>query len=164
VFLRRMEYFRGILFLTTNRVGHIDEAFMSRVHVVLEYPPLSDNQRQKIWDGFFAKLKRECEGRIIVTLNARNYVKQDCEKLNLKLNGREIRNVLQTAIVLAEHEASKNGDGDEPVCVERGHFERVVKLCRSFTSYVDSIKNDTSEKRAKQTYLRNDGFSKQNDS
>lgn len=30
-FLRRMEYFTGLLFLTTNRVGHIDDAFISRV-------------------------------------------------------------------------------------------------------------------------------------
>ena len=30
IFLRRMEYFRGLVFLTTNRVGHIDDAFISR--------------------------------------------------------------------------------------------------------------------------------------
>ncbi|KAI7332767.1 hypothetical protein KC315_g4505 [Hortaea werneckii] len=36
-FLRRMEYFRGLLFLTTNRVGQIDDAFMSRVHMAIGY-------------------------------------------------------------------------------------------------------------------------------
>ena len=30
VFLREIEYYRGILFLTTNRVGGFDEAIMSR--------------------------------------------------------------------------------------------------------------------------------------
>ncbi|KAK4112422.1 P-loop containing nucleoside triphosphate hydrolase protein [Canariomyces notabilis] len=35
------EYYNGILFLTTNRVGALDEAFRSRVHVSLYYPPLS---------------------------------------------------------------------------------------------------------------------------
>jgi len=35
VFLRILEYYSGILFLTTNRVGTIDEAFKSRIHVSL---------------------------------------------------------------------------------------------------------------------------------
>src|SRR4051794_28771603 len=30
-----MEYYAGILFLTTNRVGDFDEAFTSRIHVSL---------------------------------------------------------------------------------------------------------------------------------
>ena len=35
VFLRIMEYYKGLLFLTTNRVGTFDEAFKSRVHISL---------------------------------------------------------------------------------------------------------------------------------
>jgi hypothetical protein len=35
VFLRVLEYYSGILFLTTNRVGTIDEAFKSRIHISL---------------------------------------------------------------------------------------------------------------------------------
>ncbi|KAG5656905.1 hypothetical protein KAF25_011074, partial [Fusarium avenaceum] len=41
VFLRTLEYYNGILFLTTNRVGTFDEAFTSRIHISLYYPPLS---------------------------------------------------------------------------------------------------------------------------
>ena len=52
MFLRRMEYFRGTLFLTTNRVGQIDDAFLSRVSVVLQYDRLSDDTRKRIWQGF----------------------------------------------------------------------------------------------------------------
>jgi hypothetical protein len=37
VFLRVLEYYSGILFLTTNRVGIMDEAFKSRIHVSLYY-------------------------------------------------------------------------------------------------------------------------------
>lgn len=43
VFLRVLEYYNGLLFLTTNRVGTIDEAFKSRIHLSLYYvsiPPL----------------------------------------------------------------------------------------------------------------------------
>jgi AAA+ superfamily predicted ATPase len=35
VFLRMLEYYKGLLFLTTNRVGSFDEAFKSRVHISL---------------------------------------------------------------------------------------------------------------------------------
>ncbi len=36
-----MEYYAGILFLTTNRVGDFDEAFTSRIHISLYYPELN---------------------------------------------------------------------------------------------------------------------------
>lgn len=35
VFLRMLEYYKGILFLTTNRIGTFDEAFKSRIHISL---------------------------------------------------------------------------------------------------------------------------------
>src|SRR5262249_30610823 len=37
IFLRLLEYFQGILFLTTNRVDTFDEAFQSRIHLPLRY-------------------------------------------------------------------------------------------------------------------------------
>lgn len=41
VFLRVLEYYSGILFLTTNRIGTFDPAFRSRIHMSLFYPRLS---------------------------------------------------------------------------------------------------------------------------
>jgi SpoVK/Ycf46/Vps4 family AAA+-type ATPase len=49
VFLRTLEYYRGILFLTTNRVGTFDPAFRSRIHVSLYYPPLKKDATMQIW-------------------------------------------------------------------------------------------------------------------
>jgi hypothetical protein len=40
-----MECYRGILFLTTNRVGHFDNAFVSRIDVVIRYDSLSISDR-----------------------------------------------------------------------------------------------------------------------
>lgn len=48
VFLRRLEYFRGILVLTTNRVQNFDEAILSRVHIHLKYDGLSVDARKKV--------------------------------------------------------------------------------------------------------------------
>lgn len=39
----------AILFLTTNRVGVFDEAFKSRIHMSIGYPPLRKAQTSKIW-------------------------------------------------------------------------------------------------------------------
>lgn len=56
MFLRALDYFRGILFLTTNRVGRFDEAFMTRIHVAIGYERLNDAARERIWDNLFDKL------------------------------------------------------------------------------------------------------------
>ncbi|WP_204507216.1 AAA family ATPase [Acidithiobacillus ferridurans] len=49
VFLRVLEYFNGLLFLTTNRVDDIDEAIISRCIALIKYNPPDDNGRRQIW-------------------------------------------------------------------------------------------------------------------
>lgn len=49
VFLRVLEYFNGLLFLTTNRVDDIDEAIISRCIAMLRYNPPDRADRCKIW-------------------------------------------------------------------------------------------------------------------
>jgi SpoVK/Ycf46/Vps4 family AAA+-type ATPase len=55
VFLRTLEYYQGIMFLTTNRVAHIDDAIASRIQFKINYSALSADQRRKIWEGFLTK-------------------------------------------------------------------------------------------------------------
>lgn len=52
VWLRKLEYFEGILFLTTNRKDQLDAAFQSRIHLTIGLPDLSPEQRQGIWESF----------------------------------------------------------------------------------------------------------------
>lgn len=49
VFLRVLEYFNGLLFLTTNRVDDIDEAIISRCIALIKYRPPNSADRKKIW-------------------------------------------------------------------------------------------------------------------
>ena len=94
VFLRALDYFQGILFLTTNRVGHFDEAFMSRIHLSLGYEPLSNNAREKIWDNLFKKLQQDHKRggpEITYEYDAKRYVRSRDVQV-LEWNGREIRN------------------------------------------------------------------------
>ncbi|KAI0121395.1 hypothetical protein BJ170DRAFT_688145 [Xylariales sp. AK1849] len=47
-FLRTLEYNNGIPFLTTGRVGALDEAFKSYIHLRLYYSPLREQQTMDI--------------------------------------------------------------------------------------------------------------------
>jgi SpoVK/Ycf46/Vps4 family AAA+-type ATPase len=63
VFLRQLEYYNGILFLTTNMVGVIDPAFRSRIHIILEYKPLSLDTAEKIWRNRLDRVRRDFRAR-----------------------------------------------------------------------------------------------------
>jgi hypothetical protein len=52
VFLCQLEYYRGIMFLTTNRVSDFDDAMQSRIHLPLKYNKLSKDRRTQIWTDF----------------------------------------------------------------------------------------------------------------
>ncbi len=49
VFLRVLEYFNGLLFLTTNRTDDIDEAIVSRCIAVIRYHAPDRDDRRRIW-------------------------------------------------------------------------------------------------------------------
>jgi hypothetical protein len=96
IFLRTLEYYQGILFMTTNRVDNIDAAFQSRIHVSLEYPDLTQESRRQIWRNFLTVASLE-----------NNVSETDLEQLSsLNLNGRQIKNVLKTAQLLAARKKS----------------------------------------------------------
>lgn len=79
------------LFLTTNRVGTFDDAFMSRIHVVIAYDDLGNTERKTIWKQFFEKLTKDRQD-ITITKRAKTYVLEDEDMVNVGWNGREIRN------------------------------------------------------------------------
>jgi SpoVK/Ycf46/Vps4 family AAA+-type ATPase len=51
--LQRMEAYRGLAILTTNRKSAIDEAFMRRIRFVVEFPYPEATQRAEIWRRVF---------------------------------------------------------------------------------------------------------------
>ena len=44
-----LEYFNGLLFLTTNRVDDIDEAIVSRCIALIRFHPPQHDDRRRIW-------------------------------------------------------------------------------------------------------------------
>jgi SpoVK/Ycf46/Vps4 family AAA+-type ATPase len=51
--LQRMEAYRGLAILTTNRKSAIDPAFMRRIRFVVEFPYPEPAQRAEIWQRIF---------------------------------------------------------------------------------------------------------------
>lgn len=91
VFLRVLEYYSGILFLTTNRVTTFDDAFKSRIHIPIRYTDLSVESRMKIWRNFIKKLPGD------VNIDEKGLA----ELAEHDLNGRQIKNVVKAAESLA---------------------------------------------------------------
>lgn len=89
-FLRALELYDGLLFLTTNRVGVFDDAILSRVHIQLFYPDLDHEKRGLVWDTFINKLRVE-RPKIRVEYAAKKYL-HSAEMSMVEMNGREIRN------------------------------------------------------------------------
>src|SRR3954463_7894470 len=56
IFLRELEYFKGIIFLTTNLYDTIDKAFRSRVSLHLLFNALSADARLSIWRKFLDRI------------------------------------------------------------------------------------------------------------
>lgn len=57
----------------------------------LFYPDFTDDERQKVWMTFVAKLTKERGKYIRVTMDAKDYIR-GAEIKAIKWNGREIRN------------------------------------------------------------------------
>jgi hypothetical protein len=92
VFLRLLEYYSGIMILTTNRMRSIDTAFESRVDITLSYNPLTETDRMQVWKNFLA------------TMDSRAVEIEDAELIKLAkwdFNGRQIKSAIKTARILA---------------------------------------------------------------
>lgn len=70
VFLRVLEYFNGLLFLTTNRVDDIDEAIISRCIAMIKYQPPDHADRLRIWQVMTRQFALDVPDELIATLVA----------------------------------------------------------------------------------------------
>ncbi|KAJ8596163.1 P-loop containing nucleoside triphosphate hydrolase protein [Rhizopogon salebrosus TDB-379] len=143
VALRVLEYHRGVLFLTTNRIQAFDEAFLSRFSIAVKYPELDADARLAIWRNFFELAGCELwggsgkpgDGRQspdeFVRLEGQEpqcYVSlSDLKELAKKpFNGRTIKNLVRTA------------QADEPLSSE--HVKVVVEAQEKFLTEFAQVK------------------------
>ncbi|KAJ5975686.1 hypothetical protein N7481_009393 [Penicillium waksmanii] len=131
VFLRVLEYYEGILILTSNRVGTFDEAFKSRIQLALHYKNLSVDQRQRIWWNFLDHL-RVMERGEKATIDIDDILDHVSELANqFEMNGRQIRNVITTARQLAKHRRH---------IMNFSHLQHVINVSARFEKYLQDVK------------------------
>lgn len=102
--LREVEYFNGVLIMTTNRITTFDPAILSRVHHAVNFKELSKPKQADIWDMWLQIMsdKNLCEHGELEIIQG--WVRDHWRKLKgggYSLNGREIRNILIVAQTLA---------------------------------------------------------------
>lgn len=111
VFLRKLEYYEGILILTTNMIHSIDKAFRSRINIAIHYDELSLGQKSNLWRLFLGRIPAE-------RAKTRELMENVEEWAKLSLNGRQIRNVVLTA------ESLSLGRGNSKYTkMDAGHIE-----------------------------------------
>lgn len=91
VLLRSLENFDGQLYITSNRLQHIDRAVLSRVTLALKYDDLTPAARASLWKN---TLKRANIDLSLVDVDA---------LAQYELSGRELLHVVKLALALAYH-------------------------------------------------------------
>ena len=122
IFLRHVEYYRGILFLTTNRISTFDEAFLSRIHVALHFNELTVPTKMQIWRAFIKKAgigEGELSDELVEKLAQRD------------VNGRQIKNTCRTATSLAKSRGQK---------LQYEHLEEALNAMEEFIVEFASMK------------------------
>lgn len=173
VFLRVLEYYEGIMILTTNRVGTFDEAFKSRILLSLHYEKLTIGQRRKIWRGFINHLedthapgggrdggREQSNGNssAVGTTSLRRGSQNDLpgidyqeirdsldELASHELNGRQIRNIITTARQLAKFRKKT---------LDYGLLQEVISLSGKFDEYFSKLNENQSDEQI----ARSDGL------
>ncbi|KIX06385.1 uncharacterized protein Z518_04361 [Rhinocladiella mackenziei CBS 650.93] len=135
IFLRLLEYFQGILFLTTNRVETFDLAFVSRIHLSLRFPNLTTKAKRTVWKLFIERVKNQEKMEVAPILESdyNDLARRD-------VNGRQIKNLVRAAQALAIHE-------NTPLSMV--HIKRVIDVAESFeidlkggTGYSDAMRSE----------------------
>ncbi|GAP87251.1 putative AAA family protein [Rosellinia necatrix] len=116
-FLRLLEYYKGILFLTTNRVAAIDAAFESRIDLIVPFDALDQAARREVWSNFTKRLGGRHE-----------LCDADIDELSRqRLNGREIKSSVKTALMLANNEKKK---------LQMEHLRVVLRVRQRAAGYI----------------------------
>ncbi|KAF2173756.1 hypothetical protein M409DRAFT_48688 [Zasmidium cellare ATCC 36951] len=115
IFLRHLEYFSGVVFLTTNRIKVFDEAMKSRVHLALGYPAPDLGSRRRIWSQCLELIPPEQMD--LEVADVLHWLSKE------PLNGREISNIVNTACTLAR---------DDGVSLNKTHLESLIEVRHDF--------------------------------
>ncbi|KIW29325.1 hypothetical protein, variant [Cladophialophora immunda] len=120
VFLRVLEYYQGILMLTTNQIAKFDVAVQSRIHVAFKYVSLNEDQTMGIFGGFLGPLAKK--GLVKDWDDIKEWLLEDVVKMGF--DGRQIRNIVTSALGLARAQGKSR--------LEKTHIKLVLNNVKDF--------------------------------
>ncbi|CAG0953411.1 ATP-dependent zinc metalloprotease FtsH [Methanosarcinales archaeon] len=127
--LQKMEEYAGIVILASNFKTNIDEAFLRRMHFVIEFPLPDDGLRELIWRNIFPGETPVSEDMDYSFLS------------RFKITGGNIKNIALNAAFLA---AADGGEVkmDQIIKATKREFQKMGKLCTStdFGIYYELVK------------------------
>lgn len=131
VMLRCLEYYEGIIILTTNRIRSFDVAVQSRMHLAIQYDDLTPEAKANIYRTLLKKVPSD---QLDPELKSARSLERKLDQLcrRGKINGRQIRNVVGSAYALAK--SSEEG------ILKFEHLEEVHEMTMDFVS---SLMEDT---------------------
>lgn len=92
IFLRLLEMHQGVMFLTTNRANSLDDAFKSRISLIIPYNDFDVSTRVAVWNTLLKASNTELLPEEVLMLGEFN------------INGRQIKNAIRMAQSLAKSE------------------------------------------------------------
>jgi hypothetical protein len=110
VFLRTLEYYKGTMFMTTNRADLVDDAIASRCIARIEYGTPSVKDQARIWRILADNAEASVDDKVIASF----------AKAHPELSGRDVKNLLKLAMLISEARA-------EPITEKLLNFVKVFK-------------------------------------
>lgn len=132
ILLRVLEYYEGILILTTNRIRTFDIAVQSRINFAITYKNLNEEQKKKIYLNFIKQLNAENTHNHQSLLDWPESEDWEEDPPFKKLNGRQIRNVLFSAVSIAQGDS-----GDKRL--KKAHIMQILKETNNFQTEINSM-------------------------
>ncbi|MDP9075323.1 MAG: ATP-binding protein, partial [Actinomycetota bacterium] len=115
--LQRMEQFEGIAVLTTNLRANVDEAFLRRLDVLVEFPMPDRDSRRRLWlQQFRPGVPRDPD------------IDFDFVAAAFELSGGNIRNIVMAAAYLAA-EVGRPVSMADLIRATAGEYRKLGRLC-----------------------------------
>lgn len=167
VFLRNLEWYPGLIFMTTNSLARFGFAILDRIHIKLRYPSLSEPYTENIFNDHFERINQANQTVQGLSMDKRGSVSMKYVVSNENMaaiqkwrkdqyakarsagshhwwNGRQIRAAFQMAAALARQDMIEN-DG-WTAHIKKSHFEKIVELHDAFNADLVNAQNDQPDK------------------
>lgn len=124
VLLTHLEYFNGVIIMTTNRIMTVDIAVQSRITYAVKFGHLTRPELEKVWNFFVGQLD-DTNSATRERADIQTWFEANINEMeSINFNGRDIRNLFHSAQMLASKE------DDMKICLR--HISTVFQSSKSF--------------------------------